>query len=58
MKIEYKVDVLRKYRDEGWTGHDCEDLEALLNERASDGWHIAMMQPISVGWLVIFSRLG
>ena len=52
-----KVEMIFKQRDGGWTGHDLEQLEAVLNTRAEEGWRVGqIIQNPPHGFLVFYER--
>ena len=52
----YKVEVVRKLRDEGYTGHDTAELEDRLNARVDEGWTVLEILNATTGWLVVYAQ--
>ena len=54
MKWRYKVDVIVKLREDGFSGHDNALIEERLNARAAEGWALVQITDAPIGWLVVY----
>lgn len=55
MKYEYDEWIFAVDRNH-WSDGDAKLLEIKLSVMGNQGWQLLEMQPISIGWLLIFMR--
>ena len=55
IKYQYHVEIYQWHGDKaGYSGHNAPKLTDALNNRAKDGWKLVQMQPVSIGFMLVF----
>lgn len=57
MTPEYHAEFFLMDREHS-TGHAPAELSERLNNHAKTGWTLEQMQPVSIGFLLVFKRPG